>query len=106
ASVLRYQERQATEHRNRIAQMRRVVGGEGLSLVYQPVARVTSGEVVMVEALARIDPGDASTERESRERFEEAGSVGFRVDLELACLRRALRECPEPPPGKRLSINV
>lgn len=77
--------------------------GAGLRAVFQPVYAVATGEVLLVEALARID---LDPRRPPNEWFAEAASVGLGKELELATLRCALDGLAHLPEPVRLVVNV
>lgn len=89
-------------HRDR-ERILRVLGGEGLSVVLQPIVALAGGRVVAAEALSRFaaEPG-----RSSDAWFAEAAVVGLGVELELAAIRAALEQLDALPAGVRLSLNV
>ena len=79
--------------RNRIE---RVLTGDGLSIVFQPIVSLSTGSVVGVEALSRFA---ARPQRGPEYWFAEAASVGLGRALELYAIERALSllaEIPEP----------
>jgi diguanylate cyclase (GGDEF)-like protein len=83
--------------------IRRVLAGEGLSVVLQPIVELEGGRVVAAEALSRfadepLRPPDAW--------FAEAAALGLGVELELAAIRAALAHLEGLPAGVRLSLNV
>lgn len=82
---------------------RLLAGGEGLKMVYQPIADVGSGRIVGVEALARfsIEP-----ERTPDLWFAEASEVGLGQELQIAAVRGALSALDELPSDVFLSVNV
>jgi PAS domain S-box-containing protein len=69
--------------------------------LFQPVANLSTRDVVGFEALTRFDDG---TPPELR--FNEAAEVGMGVPLEHATLRAAVDAASELPPGGFLSVNV
>lgn len=81
----------------------RALHGDGLSMVFQPIANLRTGRVAGFESLARFEsepphPPDAW--------FEKAAAVGLGVDLELAGVRAALAHLGELPRGAYLSVNL
>ncbi|HEY6533871.1 MAG TPA: EAL domain-containing protein [Acidimicrobiales bacterium] len=77
--------------------------GIGLSMVYQPILDLHTGEVLGAEALARFG---TEPQRSPVQWFIEAAEVGLGVQLELAALRRAAEGLPLLPPGSFLSVNA
>ncbi|HEX2764983.1 MAG TPA: EAL domain-containing protein [Allosphingosinicella sp.] len=80
-----------------------VVERDNLTILYQPVYRLSDRRVVGVEALARF-PDAASRPPDAW--FSEADGVGLGVQLELAAVRAALRGLPYIPADVRLGVNV
>jgi len=83
----------------------RVLDGDGheLYMAYQPIFDLKDSSVVGVEALARFtSPPDRSTDTW----LAEAEAVGRLLELELACLRTALRDLDRLPEETYLSLNV
>jgi diguanylate cyclase (GGDEF)-like protein/PAS domain S-box-containing protein len=81
--------------------IRRVLAGEGLSVVLQPIVELDGGRVVAAEALSRFvdEPLPDAW-------FAEAAALGLGVELELAAIRAALAQLGALPAGVRLSLNV
>jgi EAL domain-containing protein (putative c-di-GMP-specific phosphodiesterase class I) len=88
----------------------RLVRGEGLEIVVQPIVDIRTGAVHAHEALARFGPaagdrpGGAATS--PLHWFALAELIGGRPALERACLATALGLLGERPEGTRLSVNV
>jgi EAL domain-containing protein (putative c-di-GMP-specific phosphodiesterase class I) len=78
------------------------IGGD-MRIVFQPVFRLRTGDVVGFEALARF-PSDPR--RPPRSWFLGARQVGLGVDLELAALRGALSALDDIPEPLYLSVNL
>jgi EAL domain-containing protein (putative c-di-GMP-specific phosphodiesterase class I)/DNA-binding NarL/FixJ family response regulator len=92
-------QREARERR-----VRRALDEEdAYAMVYQPIYRLDDGEAVGAEALARFR---GPPERGPQEWFEEAGEVGLRHQLELACAQAALSGLDQLPDGTFLSVNA
>src|SRR5882757_4105012 len=93
------------ERRSRSAEARAVRGfaRTGLPMAFQPVFELESGNRVAVEALARF-PGGPS--RSPSVWFDRAESLSLLVELELACVRSALKCLGWLPDGVSLSINA
>jgi diguanylate cyclase (GGDEF)-like protein len=77
---------------------------EGLiDIVVQPIVDIQYGRIRSYEALSRFRvEGDPSPFKW----FTLAEQHGLRIELELACLERALRLLPARPFGTRLSVNA
>jgi len=96
------QRRQEVEDR-----ISRVLDGDGdgdeLYMAYQPIFDLRDNEVVGLEALARFtSPPDRSTDTW----LAEADAVGRLLEMELACLRTAIRDLERLPEEAYLSLNV
>ena len=82
----------------------RLIAGEGLSMVVQPIVELASGTAHAYEALARFEaPGQSTSPLHW---FTLAGELGQRPALERACLRAGLELLGERPRGTSLSINL
>jgi diguanylate cyclase (GGDEF)-like protein len=81
----------------------RLIEGEGISMVVQPIVDLRSGTVHAYEALARFGMGATSSPLHW---FSMAQEFGERDALERACLRAALELFSRRPPGVRLSVNL
>ena len=92
--------------RDRIrARIRRLIDGHGLTVAFQPIVDLASGQVVGAEALARF--ADAAGETIPTERcFLDAHAVDLGVELELAVIRIALDNHVRLPAGRYLALNV
>ncbi len=91
------------EHRGTSDDVRRLWEEERIDIVVQPIVDIRYGRVRSYEALARFRvDGDGSP----LTWFSLAEAHGLRVELELACLERALRLLPACPFGTRLSVNA
>jgi EAL domain-containing protein (putative c-di-GMP-specific phosphodiesterase class I)/CheY-like chemotaxis protein len=100
---LRRAERQSHETESRRERVRRVIDARAFGLVYQPIFRLPSRDVVGFEALARfpqepVQPPDVW--------FREAAAVGLGLELELLAMRRALEDLDGLPPDTYLSLNM
>jgi EAL domain-containing protein (putative c-di-GMP-specific phosphodiesterase class I) len=99
------------EQERRVAQQRhawrgeiaRVLTGDELRIVFQPIVELESGTMVGVEALARFDGTPA---RPPNAWFEIAERVGLGLQLELFAVDRALAHLHQLPPGVFMSVNV
>jgi EAL domain-containing protein (putative c-di-GMP-specific phosphodiesterase class I) len=83
--------------------IKRILAGDGFSIVLQPIISLSTGAVVAVEALSRF------TERPQRAPdswFAEAASVGLGSALELFAIERALSLLPGIPEPLCIGINA
>lgn len=87
----------------RAERIRRIIDGDRLTVLFQPIAELATGRVVGLEALARFA---VAPKRGPREWFAEAKAVGLLTALELAATRRALGEFRYAPPDTYLALNV
>ena len=93
----------AAERRRRLDRIEAVLAGEGLGMVYQPIADLITGQVVGVEALARFSP---EPRRPPDQWFAEAAEVGRGVQLEVAAVAAAFASMDQVPPGGFMAVNV
>ncbi len=83
--------------------VRRLWEEERIDIVVQPIVDIQYGRIRMYETLARFRvEGDPSPSPW----FALAEQQGLRIELELACLERALRLLPARPFGTRLTVNA
>jgi EAL domain-containing protein (putative c-di-GMP-specific phosphodiesterase class I) len=84
----------------------RLIEGDGLTMVVQPIADVRNGSVSIhaYEALARF--GQPREGMGPLHWFSLAQELGQRAALERACLRRALELLASRPQGTSLSVNL
>ncbi len=82
----------------------RLIAGEGLSMVVQPIVEIRTGEVHAYEALARF--GQPRVDGSPLHWFALAQELGQRAALERACLRGALDLFARRPSGTSLSVNL
>lgn len=100
-------ERRPSEEGSRSAErnaLARVIGGEGLTMVVQPIVDIRTGNIHAYEALARFDT--SIKDGSPLHWFDLAEELGERPALELACLGKALELFVERPAGSSLSVNV
>jgi diguanylate cyclase (GGDEF)-like protein len=83
--------------------IRRVLAGDGLSVVLQPIVELDGGRVMAAEALSRFVDEPLRTPDSW---FAEAAALGLGVELELVAIRSALTHLGECPAGVRLSLNA
>lgn len=74
-----------------------------IAIEVQPIAPVDGGPVRLYESLARFGAAGGSSPARWLHAAEE---VGLRVELELSCLRAALRVWVGRPAGTSMSVNV
>ncbi len=86
------------------AALGRLIAGDGLRMVVQPIVDLRSGRVHAYEALARFSR--RRTDRSPLHWLAIAEELGEREDLERACLAAALAIFKERPAGSRLSVNL
>jgi EAL domain-containing protein (putative c-di-GMP-specific phosphodiesterase class I) len=103
AGQLKRDEEQTRHRGELIKSIKRVVGGKGLTMFFQPLADLKTGAVVGLEALARFD---SKRWRAPELAFREAADAGLLVDLELAAIRLALGQIDRLPKDAFLSVNL
>jgi EAL domain-containing protein (putative c-di-GMP-specific phosphodiesterase class I) len=82
----------------------RLIAGDGLTMVVQPIVDVRTGLAHAYEALARFSQPRA--DGSPLHWFSLAHELGQRPALERACLRGALELFVRRPPGTSLSVNL
>ncbi|HET9103626.1 MAG TPA: bifunctional diguanylate cyclase/phosphodiesterase [Solirubrobacteraceae bacterium] len=85
------------------ADLDRLIRGEGLAIVVQPIVSIGGPCAHAYEALARFHVGNTTSPLHW---FALADEFGRRDELELACVRAALGLLAQRPAGTRLSINL
>ena len=100
---LESEETRADERRERLDRTQRVLRGEGMTMVYQPIWDLRLRTVVGTEALARFS---IAPERPPNEWFDEAAELGLGVEMELLAIRAALADLDRIPDGAYLSLNL
>jgi EAL domain-containing protein (putative c-di-GMP-specific phosphodiesterase class I) len=75
----------------------------GLSLVFQPIVRVASGDVVALEALSRFN---GLPRRTPDQWFKEAQLTGLGADLETLAVTKALACLPALPDHMAMTVNL
>ena len=83
-------------------QLARLIDGDGLAMVVQPIVDLRSGSVHAYEALARFGDGGESP----LHWLAVAQELGERDALERACLKAALELFATRPPNGRLTVNL
>ncbi len=94
----------ANEIANARDALERLIAGDGLTMVVQPIVDVRSGTVHAYEALARF--GQPRKDGSPLHWFSLAQQLGQRAALERACLRGALDLFARRLPGTSLSVNL
>lgn len=100
---LKREELRVEERRAKVDRIRRVLDGEGMSMVYQPIFDLHTHTVVGMEALARFS---LEPERGPAEWFAEAAEVGLTTDIELVALTMAIGDLSRIPDEAYLSLNT
>jgi len=90
-------------HRERLAQVERVLLGEELEIAFQPIVELDSGRVIAYEALSRF-PGDPA--RTPDIWFADAWALGLGIPLELLAIRRAVEAISEVPADLEINLNA
>jgi diguanylate cyclase (GGDEF)-like protein len=85
------------------AALQRIIDGDGLTMVVQPIVDLRSGLIHAYEALARFGAGAADSPLQW---FSLADELGERDALERACLSEALELFCRCPRGVALSVNL
>jgi diguanylate cyclase (GGDEF)-like protein len=76
---------------------------ETIATVFQPIVSLEDGRTVGFEALSRFR---AEPERPPDRWIAEAHAVGLGLDIEVECVRRAVRSRGAVPDGAYLSVNM
>jgi EAL domain-containing protein (putative c-di-GMP-specific phosphodiesterase class I) len=103
AGQLKRKELEDERRRDRTRQVRRVLGGRGLQIVYQPIADLATARVVGLEALSRFDVPEWRSPEAS---FRDAEAVGLLAELELAAIRNAFARLARVSVDVFVSINL
>ncbi len=82
----------------------RLIAGDGVAMVVQPIVDVRSGAVHAYEALARF--GQPRVDGSPLHWFSLAEEFGERAALGRTCLRLALELFADRPSGTRLTVNL
>ena len=87
----------------KVAAIERIMLCGGPRMVFQPIVKLASGDVVGVEALARFDEDPPRTPDVW---FEEAATTGLGVDLEITAMVAALQSLEALPAGQYMAVNI
>jgi PAS domain S-box-containing protein len=90
-------------HRERLAEVERVLLGEELAIAFQPIVELDSGRVVAYEALSRF-PGDPA--RTPSIWFADAWALGLGIPLELLAIRKAIEAIAQVPGELYINLNA
>lgn len=85
------------------AQIRAVLSGDALSIVYQPIYHVSERKIVGFEALARFN---TPPKRSPDQWFSEAAKVGLGIELELMAVKKGLKGLEHLPKDIYIAVNV
>ena len=77
------------------------MGGDGRSIVYQPIVELEDHSVVGMEALSRFN--DTESDWTVDRWFAVAAEIGLGAGLELACARTALSDLDMIPLDRFIS---
>jgi EAL domain-containing protein (putative c-di-GMP-specific phosphodiesterase class I) len=92
----------ANRFRETRARIAKVLSGDLITTVFQPIVELATGRLVGAEALARFPSEPIRPDLW----FAEADSVGMGLALELAAARSAVRHIDELPEGMHLGVNA
>jgi PAS domain S-box-containing protein len=96
----------ATTRARQRRRVEQILTDRAVRIAFQPIVSLTSGSVVGVEALARIDSGAGLPYQPPDVWLRDASDVGLGVSLELQALRSALDSVALLPAGLYVSINA
>jgi EAL domain-containing protein (putative c-di-GMP-specific phosphodiesterase class I) len=85
------------------ARIQDVIDAEAVSIVFQPIVQLRTGDTVAYEALSRF-PGEPT--QSPALWFAEAFEVGLGEELELLALRGALQALDQLPSACSLCVNI
>jgi EAL domain-containing protein (putative c-di-GMP-specific phosphodiesterase class I) len=100
---LRFQEQGIARRREATERVQKMLEKSTFAIVVQPIADLTTGRVVGVEALSRFN---AAPDRTPDGWFAEAKEVGLGLELELKTVRRALELVAFLPDDLYLAVNL
>jgi EAL domain-containing protein (putative c-di-GMP-specific phosphodiesterase class I) len=90
-------------HRERLAQVERVLLGEEIEIAFQPIVELATGRVVAYEALSRF-PGDPAHTPDVW--FADAWALGLGIPLELLAIRKAVEAIANVPGALHITVNA
>jgi EAL domain-containing protein (putative c-di-GMP-specific phosphodiesterase class I)/CheY-like chemotaxis protein len=103
AGQLKQEEYEAQRQQNEVRQVRRLLEGEGLWMLFQPIIDLRAGSLIGYEALARFDPEQL---RPPTVWFERAAALGMLTELELVAARSSFSRLAGMPMHAYLAVNV
>jgi len=103
AGQLKREEFETLRRKSELRQIRRLLGGEGIWVLLQPILDLAAGGLIGFEALSRFDP---DLLRPPSPWFERAQALGLLVDLEIVAVRSSLARLPAVPAGAFMAVNV
>lgn len=83
------------------AAVRELIATAGFDIAFQPIVELATGQIPGYEALARFRDG-----ADPDFHFGRAREAGLALELELACLGKALEQAARLEPGAWLNVNV
>ncbi len=93
----------AAEHERRQHRIEQALAPGALTMVFQPIADLVTGDVVGAEALARFE---CKPQRPPNEWFAEADDIGRGAELELTAIAAALDQLDRLPLDAFLAVNA
>jgi EAL domain-containing protein (putative c-di-GMP-specific phosphodiesterase class I) len=93
----------ANSWKEQVQRIQQILNDGLITMVFQPIIDLQTGEVRGVESLARLT---AEPRRSPDLWFIEATNVGLGVELELRAIREALLQLDMLPPSVYMSINA
>src|SRR3954468_5234131 len=97
-------DRVAVTRPDEVRALHRLLEDGALTTAFQPIWNLGAGTLLGVEALSRPEPGCGLSN--PAQAFDVAEQVGRVRELDMLCVRTALRSAPELPPEALLFINV
>jgi EAL domain-containing protein (putative c-di-GMP-specific phosphodiesterase class I)/CheY-like chemotaxis protein len=103
AGQLKREEFEVQRRQSEVRQVRRLLDGKGLWMLFQPVIDLRGGNLIGFEALARFDPEHLNPPTEW---FDRAAALGMLTELEMVTARSSFARLAGISPGVFLSVNV
>ena len=103
SAVLQSERRAARDRKAQYERVAQVIETQAMSMVYQPIYRVSDGRLIAFEALARFD---TEPKRSPDTWFADAAEAGLGEELEFLALQKALEAFPMLDPSLRLAVNL